>query len=112
MEIMSHLLCSHVDPINKLLIMGIPLLGRSQDFGDIIYWPLNLVRFAFFFAFDCQNGADDLICSRDVQKKGFFTERGSKNRLGGKQGFEVVECGLGFVCPLEGIRLLHESVQR
>ena len=58
--------------------MGIPLLGRSEDSGDIIYWPLNLVHFAFFFAFDCENSADDLICSHDVQKKGLFTERSSE----------------------------------
>ena len=84
MEIMSHLLCSHVDPIYKLLIMGIPLLGRGQDFGDVVHCPLNFVCFAFFFSFDYKNSADDLICSRDIQKKGLFTERSSKNRLGGK----------------------------
>ncbi len=84
MKIMSHLLRSRVNPVDKFLIVGIPLLGRSQDLGDVVHWPLNFVCFAFFFSFDCKNSADDLICSRDVQKKGFFTERSSKNRLGGK----------------------------
>ena len=55
------------------------MLGRSQDFGDVIHWPLNFVCFPFFFSFDCENSADDLICSRDVQKKGLFTERSSRN---------------------------------
>ena len=65
---MCNLLCGQVNSINKLLIMQISLLGRSQDFRNIIYWALYFVGFAFFFPLDREHCANNLSSGYDVKQ--------------------------------------------
>src|SRR3954465_12945205 len=111
-EVMRNLLRSHVDPVYKFLVMGVPLLRGSQDFRNIIYWALNFEGLSFFFPLDRKHSTDDLSCSCDIKQQGLFADWGSKNRLGGEQSFELCKCCICFWSPLELVRLLHQSVER
>ena len=67
--------------------MRVSLLERGQDFGNVIYWALNFEGFSFLFPLDRKYSTDDLSCGCNVKQQRLFADRGSKHRLGGKQGF-------------------------
>src|SRR4051812_7289777 len=110
-EVMCNLLRGHVDPIYELLVMGISLLRRSQNFRHIIYWALNSEGLSFF-PLDRKYCTDNLSRGRNVKQQRLFTDWGSKHRLGGEQSFEVCKRCISFWSPLDLVRLLHQSVKR
>ena len=46
--------------------MRIPLLGRCEDFRDVVDWSLELEGFALFFPFHREDRANNLARGRDV----------------------------------------------
>src|SRR3954464_4459484 len=75
---MSNLLRGHVNPVNKLLIVGISLLRRGQNFREIINWALNFEGLSFLFPLDRKNGTNDLSRGCYVKQQWLFADRSSK----------------------------------
>ena len=86
-EVVSNFLRGHINPIYKLLIVRVSLLGWGQDFRNVIYRALNFEGFPFFFPLDRKYSTDDLSCGCNVKQQRLFADRGSKHWLGGKQSF-------------------------
>ena len=64
--------------------MRISLFGWSQNFGEIINWVLNLVRFSFLYSLDRKYCTAILSCGCNAKQQRFFADWGSKHRLGGE----------------------------
>ena len=75
--------------------MQIPLLGRREDFRDVVDRSLELEGFALFFPFHSEDRNNNLA-------------HNSEQLEGGKQGFKYLERSLHFRSPLEPIRILNQ----